>query len=314
MRYLITERAKACVQKNVVRGSQSVWELILCLLHSKPMEALGSKCGFCSGSGEVPYRKMTYEGYASKYQTHTLILCSISQPGDKQAKITVIFSLCFSACWAAKLPLSIPAWVIFQVYLPCKSGVVLSIRYHFYLKYSALHSLRIIANNCQKVVATLSQQMHIMNGLLFKPRIPLNMPVGFWVPAVKWCCFWQGSVSKWGIISLISVVWSASHDILSVFSFYTLSEQSHSPGSSQWGCQRLRCAVKQQMVGQWKICSPNPWVHVRFRVKFQRFPSLFLGALWTALWGANSSVCTWEPYEILFCTVLKLGSRPQLEI
>lgn len=108
----------------------------------------------------------------------------------------------------------------------------------------------------------------------FKPRIPLNMPVGFWVPAVKWCCFWQGLVSKWGIISLISVVWSVSHDILSVFSFYTLSEQSHSPGSSQWGCQRLPCAVKQQMAGQWKICSPNPWVHMGFRVKFQHFFSL----------------------------------------
>lgn len=118
--------------------------------------------------------------------------------------------------------------------------------------------------------------MHIMNGPLFKPRIPLNMPVGFWVPAVKWCCFWQALVSKWGIISLISVVWSASHDILSVFSFYTLSEQSHSPGSSQWGCQRLPCAAKQQVAGQWKICSPNPWVHMGFRVKFQRFPSLLL--------------------------------------
>lgn len=49
-----------------------------------------------------------------------------------------------------------------------------------------------------------------------------------------------------------------------------------SPGSSQWGCQRLPCAVKQQMAGQWKICSPNPWVHTGFRVKFQQFSSLLL--------------------------------------
>lgn len=52
-----------------------------------------------------------------------------------------------------------------------------------------------------------------------------------------------------------------------------------SPGSSQWGCQRSPCAVKQQMAGQWKICSLNPWVHVGFRVKFQWFPSLLLRLL-----------------------------------
>lgn len=88
------------------------------------------------------------------------------------------------------------------------------------------------------------QQTRAMNGPLFKPRIPLYMSVGFWVPAVKWCCFWQGLVSKWGIISLISVVWSASHDILSVFSFYTLSvaqaalsgvaKDHHVQWSSRW--------------------------------------------------------------------------------
>lgn len=48
-----------------------------------------------------------------------------------------------------------------------------------------------------------------------------------------------GLSEKWGMISLISVVCSASHGLLSVSSFYTLSPLSHGPGSSQRGGQRL---------------------------------------------------------------------------
>lgn len=41
------------------------------------------------------------------------------------------------------------------------------------------------------------------------------------------------------MMSLISVVCSVSHDLLSVSSFFTLSALSHGPGTSQWGGPKL---------------------------------------------------------------------------
>lgn len=69
------------------------------------------------------------------------------------------------------------------------------------------------------------------------------------------------------------------------------------------------------MAGQWKICSPDPWVHVGFRVKFQQFPSLLLEALYKLSFERQTSLCTLgNCFKIHFCIVLKLGSRLQLEI
>lgn len=74
--------------------------------------------------------------------------------------------------------------------------------------------------------------------------------------------------ANWGMVSLISVVCSISHDLLSASSFYTLSTLSHSPGSSQWGGQRLpqgklraptRCSPGVQDELEWllvcKLCT-----------------------------------------------------------
>lgn len=128
-------------------------------------------------------------------------------------------------------------WVIFQVHVSCKLGMIFSAC--TWDAGDCKLSFKTLVNNCLKVVAAVSPTNSHYEWSFFKPRIPLNMPVGFWVPAVKWCCFWQGLVSKWGIISLISVVWSASHDILSVFSFYTLSEQSHKPRQLSVGLPKI---------------------------------------------------------------------------